>query len=614
MKKIILSSDNEQHKDHLFPVYYWNGFKNSEYYINHYIEKNKNEIRNIYLKFIENINIIEPSKKKIEAIFGSDEFHSLWHMSSIAEKCPNKSLVTNNCIKLIAFEQILEIVKPNIVRLNSKDVGLYYSIKNLCKRKNIKFESNLLFLFYFKKNFNLPVSNFIKTIYFILKKFFICFSTKKNDINFNSNDQICLISYFFNYKIQQLDSGNIEFFSEYWHNLTDLIHKFNKKINWLHLGIDSKAIKTFNNLQGNNHYLNGKNSNHILIDNNLSLPILFLSLGTFIKVSLKSLFICNVREIFNVEKSDINLYPFLKNDWITSSRGSHLFYSIITIKIFDNLLSKLPNQKLGLYLLENQSWERALIGSWKKFNHGKLVGVDHTGGYMRYWDLRFYRSFDFFQNPKNKKFINDLHCINGSLSKELLIQSGFPKDMIIDVEALRFNYLKNNITNSNMHDLKYNKILLVGDIDYNSSKNLLLDIQSILCKIKNNFEICFRPHPGTPNKDRLIEFAKSLEINISTSELMSDITNHYKIIIVGSSTVSIEAYLMKKQIIVYLDREKLNLSPINIIQQADLVSNSDDLLDSIKKDLKFNNRKNEFFWLDHELPKWKIFFDEHLKN
>tara|TARA_B110000858_G_scaffold88591_1_gene102266 strand:- start:3139 stop:4974 length:1836 start_codon:yes stop_codon:yes gene_type:complete len=610
MKKIILSSYDEELNDRLFPVYYWNGFKQSKYYINDYIEKNKIEIRNKYLSFIENIDTKYNNNNKIKAIFGVDNFHSLWEMSSIYEKCPNKSLVINDCIKLIALEEILIIEKPDIVKLISNDTKIYKSIKNLCEENNIKLQYDLSLLYFSNYRPKSLIPNIIKTTYFIFKTFLSCFFSKNNAIKNNFGSQISLISHFLNYKIHKNENDKVSLFSNYWHNLPDLIYQRKQKINWLHLGIDNKANKSFNNLKKENANLDNATTSHILIDSNLSFDIFFTSIIIFLRISLISLFTFNIKELFELKNSNINFYSLLRADWITSTRGPQLFYSIITIKTFDKLFSKLQKQKLGLYLFENQSWERALIGSWRKFDHGKLIGIDHTTGYMRFWDLRYYKSLNFYKNSYIKP---DLRCISSPLSKEMMICSGFPKDKVIDVEALRFNYLIKNISDFNSQKLGSNNVLLIGDIDYVSTKNLLEDINKIHSDINKEFKICFRPHPGTPNKGKLINFAKNLNIDISNSSLISDIKFYDKIIIVGASSVSIEALLMKKKIIVYLSKDKLNLSPVNYIKKINFISSSQDLLNSINFEIKNVKVEQEFFWLDNDLCKWKIFLDSQLK-
>ena len=52
------------------------------------------------------------------------------------------------------------------------------------------------------------------------------------------------------------------------------------------------------------------------------------------------------------------------------------------------------------------------------------------------------------------------------------------------------------------------------------------------------------------------------------------------------------------------------MNPINILKDIDFVSNSEDLLQALSKDITDNDYKKEFFWLSKNLKKWKIFFDK----
>ena len=55
-----------------------------------------------------------------------------------------------------------------------------------------------------------------------------------------------------------------------------------------------------------------------------------------------------------------------------------------------NLFSKISKQNNAFYLYENQGWEKALVTSWKKYNHGNLVGSINST--IRFWDLRYFQS------------------------------------------------------------------------------------------------------------------------------------------------------------------------------------------------------------------------------
>ena len=68
--------------------------------------------------------------------------------------------------------------------------------------------------------------------------------------------------------------------------------------------------------------------------------------------------------------------------------GQIAMSNILFLNLFESALGALPTQRLGVYLQENQSWEFALIQTWKAARHGRLVGSQHST--VRYWDLRYY--------------------------------------------------------------------------------------------------------------------------------------------------------------------------------------------------------------------------------
>ena len=52
-------------------------------------------------------------------------------------------------------------------------------------------------------------------------------------------------------------------------------------------------------------------------------------------------------------------------DIYKSYYGEVLIYNLHIIQTIDQILSTIPKQKLGFYLLENQGWEKCLNIMWK---------------------------------------------------------------------------------------------------------------------------------------------------------------------------------------------------------------------------------------------------------
>ena len=90
--------------------------------------------------------------------------------------------------------------------------------------------------------------------------------------------------------------------------------------------------------------------------------------------------------------------------------------------------------------MENQPWEKAFIHAWRKYGHGKLIGYCHTT--VNYWHLNYFddiKTINSFSKFSQRK--PDLIAVSGMLAKKNLLQFGYKKNRILEVDSLRYSYL-----------------------------------------------------------------------------------------------------------------------------------------------------------------------------
>ena len=602
MKRLALSTIEKNYSFEDFDkIIYWHrsdSIKDSS--VQDYLDKHKKRIREKYLRFIFKLSEKKIDGKSLSDFYKVDDFHNLWRMSLINEKCPVKSIRIVDCLKLICLEEILKINKVTHLSLYTDDINLNKSIKDLCSSMNINFSAE-------KINIKGFILNYIYLPYFLRAFYFIIRYTVKN-LSFDSKNKLKDISahgviftnYFLNYQINIQKEGKFKFKSNYWDKIPNLLSKKNK-ITWLHMPVDTIVQK--NVKKDISLLLNNKKNNHILFKRIFSFKILIISIAQFIYFYFKSISVGNLYDIFSLKESSINFYHLMKYDWNKSFIGPNLFYSLATINTFDFIFSNIANQKYCFYLLENQSWEKALISSWRKYDHGKLIGSSHST--IRFWDLRyFFHPMSYRNRSFIKKEMPDYLTINGNASKKLLKENYYPKNKLIEVEAIRFNYLINFVS-SNGKNSKGKNILLIGDINIYNTKSMLNVIGNIDEPIKKDYSYIFRPHPGTN-----IYLKKNLAFIKKTkgTSLNSDIKKSDIIIVSGSSSVAVETLILGKKLIVFNDKRLLNLSPLSEINEVSFVSTTYQLnktLLNLKKEK--NYVKKDIFWLDNKLKKWKSF-------
>ena len=71
------------------------------------------------------------------------------------------------------------------------------------------------------------------------------------------------------------------------------------------------------------------------------------------------------------QNTGIDFWSLFKREWLNSYRGYEALVNCLRFNRLESLISTMPHQKLGVYLIENQPWEMAMIHLWRKFKHGK---------------------------------------------------------------------------------------------------------------------------------------------------------------------------------------------------------------------------------------------------
>ncbi len=581
-----------------------------------YIEKNSSTLKNRYLDFINDLTNYNLNNKNFKEIFSLNNGYSLWWMSKITEKSIYKSPLVFNSIKLLALEKIITSNSYKRIILSSENIEIIKTISDLCKNLNIdiviKKNKNTIqnlrtdFLYYFSF-----LINFLKGIFLILKKFFSLYEFEKPSSNFFSgNNSIFIFSYFIHLDFNKSKKGI--FYSRQWEMLPDILNSKNISINWIHHFLYSQVanspkhgdqlVREFNN--------SNKNQFHNFIDNYISLTVIIKVFIYYLKTVIKHIMLNSFKDAFILKESNLNLWFIMKSDWFASFSGSYLAQNLFWIFQMDKLFKDIPFQKTGLYLNENQGWERCLLSAWKKYNHGKIIAVQHST--LRFWDLRYFdhpeilNDNDKFSQPKP-----DLIAVNGPVPYKFYKESKYDLKKIIKVEAIRYLFHsnpKNCLKEINQNKLK-DKILILGNVTKKSTIELLELLNN---NFDNKIEFVLKAHPSA-----LIDTKKysSLLISESNKNMDTILFGYNTCIAVGDTSSALDAYLSGLNVIVYLPSGELNTSPLREFNDVSVVQKSIDLKKSISLIYKTKNisrNKESYFWLDQRLTLWNSLIEKHI--
>ena len=576
---VIEIYDNYSEKLKKKNIFFWNCEKKSTNSVDFILDKNKIQIKKKYLSIIEEID--SKNKKKNSYFFFKKI--SLDELSLVSEKNPFKSKDIYDCLKLLALEGFIKEKKIKKIIYKGNLDKIKASLNDLSYDLNIEYKTSIK-----KIEFNTKFVSIIRGIYFFYK--FIFKNNKKINIKKNFS-KITFFSYFLHFKKSNSNSYN----SYLWDGLDESLKIMKINSNWMHFYVPSSQISNIKKAKEKLVRINENNSEkHLLLNNQISNFKLLIILFKYLTLVLKNLLFIKDKELLKNSISKTNFYYFLRQDINKSYYGEVLIYNLHMIATLDYVLSIMPKQKIGFYLLEGQSWEKCLNILWKKYNHKKLIGYLHST--IRFWDLRYFKCKKEFDNNKNP----DLFLFNGKYLRNIGIKNFYPKNKSKEVEALRYLHLiKKKIKKINKRN-----ILLIGDMNDYENNYMLKQIAKVKYLFpKKNFY--YKSHPS--NTKKMINNLKVKYKFIKILEPLTEINleNYFKIICTNSTSAILDCIIKKIDFCSIKSYSTLDLFPIdNKKIDERRVYSTEDLIKFIK------NKKNKFIEqnylnLNSNLENWK---------
>lgn len=595
-------------------VYLWNGCinANKSTSILDYCEENAGRLREKYCKWVYDLGNYVIGGERIVEHLGLNDGFSYWWMTLFVEKSLWKSPSINSAIRLLALEEILLQKKPTQLRFMSADRNLHKSISGLCQNLDIAYEwvclpkktskTQMLRSFYHALPCDLQalisLSRYV-LVRWPLKQF--------GKMKWSGDDNSLFIcSYFFNIAPKRAAEGI--FYSHYWEGLHGLIERLGLFGNWLqiyypHYAVSNSQVAT--DLAQRFNQRHKMQEFHGFLDSYLSWRVVTKVLGRWLKFKFIAWRLRTIKHAFRPQGSKISFWSLMRGDWKSSIYGAAAISNFLWLELFDKAMQDLPHQKKGLYLCENQAWERALIHSWRKHGHGQLIAVPHTT--RSFWDLRFFCDDHIFKSLLPYPLPQaDLIAVNGKVSLSAFLSENYPRKGLVECEALRYGYLSDYRDRCSSKKIKSGsiKVLILGDYMPSSTSKMLRLLEAAAPKMSVRVDYTIKPHPNFMVKT---ESNPSLHLNVVT-EPLEKILHNFDIAYSSSNTsASVDAYLAGLPVVVVLDETKLNLSPLRNQSGVSFVSSSDDLADALQKQNETQDLsvRDDFFFLDPELPRWK---------
>lgn len=575
-------------------IIFWTSKNNCHASLDYLLEVNKNIIKKKFLEI--NKKFYEKNQQKFCNFKYLDI--SLLEISLVLEKNPFKSPKIYDCLKLLALEILInkKEIKKVLYCGNSSDI--YLSLKEFCNNKKIEFDS--------KTKFNIKetlIFHFFYSLYFYF--FFILKNFKKTKVK-NFDSKITFFSYFVHFNNTQEKKYN----SLLWGGINNLLKKMRISSNWFHFYVPSNQVQNINIGKKKINLFNENNlESHGFINVFISYKNLLYIFYQYLKFFIINIFIIkNKKDIFSNSISKTNFYYFMKKDFDRSFFGDVMIYNLLNILSIDQILKKIPKQKIGFYLIENQGWELCLIKLWRKYNHSRLVGCINST--IRFWDLRYFKNKEQFHNNKNNP---DFYFFNSKYFRNIAIKNYYPDFKCKLVEGVRYNHLiKNKKDKKNNNSKKSNnieKILLVGDINFNENFILLKEINKVQDQL-NNSKFFFKPHPTNSVKlinDLTMKYKKIIFFN---SNKHINFSNFDTIICANGTSAILDCLILNLKCCSVKIFGTLDLFPLSGRFKKYQISNTKKLLIFIRNK-KIKKFKEKIIYLDERLINWQNFITKN---
>ena len=424
------------------------------------------------------------------------------------------------------------------------------------------------------------------------------------------NSDILFIDTFTHLPKKAFDENS--FISNYWTNLVDMLNKLNLKSDWLHNYFYSSSLPNYGRALSLIENFNKNNfQNHFLTENYLNGKVFMKTLKDYFFLLRATQRLNNIDSYFSIEDSKINLWPLFKSDWFSSLTGKDAIKNCIYLNLYEKIFKSNHKYKLGIYLMENQPWEKALTYAWKSSGNGAIIGFPHT--VVRFWDLRYCKrqlgeSFKFLDD----KAAPDKIAVSSLMMRKHFLDDGFRNDSIAEVEALRFLHLLNFKNIQIMRGKKQSRknILLLGDILGRNNKIMLVWFTRLMPFLELGETPIYKPHPAYPLNTISLQNEK---IIVSKKSFMELSLNIDLVISSNSTTAVFEAYYLGIPIIQIQDPKNLNYNPLMGQNNIQSVKSFEEFRNKLLNKCFFKNPpKNEFLFLDFKLNRWKDLIQKFL--
>lgn len=576
------------------------------------VEEQADTLRSRYLFWIYELGETRINDKRLVDQLELRPGFSYWWMTLLVEKSYGKSTRLHDVVKFFALEDLAGESDLRRITLVCSDQTLAATFQNWCRTTGVDFEwkqsrqsgRQISLIRRLCQSMPYPVQAVFSLVRYLWHRWPL--KRIQKELDTSAAAETTFVDYLFNLKHSTLTTGR--FASNYWTELIGAFEQAKTRVNWLHLYEKNEIVQTTKQARDLIARFNHNGAGleyHAILDGAPNFPVVLAVLHDYVRLTWRSLRLGKIRRHFRPAGSNLDLWPLFKRDWLHSMRGPTTIWNCLCLNLFMRTLRRLPCQKLGVYLQENQGWEMAFIYTWRAAGHGHLVGVPHAT--VRYWDFRyFYDLKSYVRTGKNDLPLPDKVALNGPAALSAYRKGGYPKDQMMEVEALRYLYLAdlppikpgaNEPLTGPLH------VLVLGDYLPAVTRRQMQLLTDAAPLLSPDTHYVVKPHPNCPVKT---SDYPSLQLHMTRKtlpELLAECDVAYTSNI---TSAAVDAYSAGVPVVSVMDGNAFNMSPLRGMSVVVFVTNPIELADALRNVRRLEKvAAKPYFCLDKGLTRWR---------
>lgn len=566
-----------------------------------WVEQNSDRMRARYLGWLFDLGEAQVGDRRLVDHLQLRPGLSYWWMTPLAQRFNAAAgSPVHDAIKLLALEELIAGWSVRRIVLHSSNAALAECLRIYCAGSQIEFEWTNVPRQPASRSWRtwtpLAVQALISAVRYIARR-----RNGGGEPAIPTADApVTFIDVLVHLDRSALATGR--FVSNYWTKLVELLARAGVRTNWLHQFFQHEAIPSFSQadalVRGFNEQASGREQ-HLLLDACIDRTVMARALQDWWRLYRASRRLSGVRNFFRPAQSRIDLWPLFRYEWREGLEGPTAIVNCLSLCVFERALVRVPAQRLGIYIQENQPWEMALIHAWKAAGHGRLIGVPHTT--VRYWDLRyFYDPRSYQRRAVNSLPMPDVVAVNGPSAHASYRTAGYPPDDIVDVEALRYMHLA--AAAEAVPRSESLRILICGDFLPSTSHKMLSWMLQAAPALPRNARFLFKPHPAYHIS---LEPYRALSLEPTSAPLGEVLVSCDVVFASNITSAAVDAYCRGIAVVQVLDGGTFNMSPLRGMPGVTYVASADELGRAL---LEASGTQRPapapYFHLDVSLPRW----------